>query len=455
MRFAARISARDRSQELNMSSAFVSAASSAPVNVSRSSDGNALMRFGFVVALVFMMPSFIMQLAFDPVNFQFVGSRILQITNLSCTLYGVALILTSRQSRHIVLQCRPALLLVIFAFSSILWSLDPSSTFRGGYILLSTTLFGLALASRLSPTACVKTLLQALALTCVLSVIWVVLFPDLAVHQAGDRIQFQHAGLWRGITSHKQGLGVIAGLTTGFLLFYGSAAFPSFIVRLAAFAAGVACLVGSGSVTGLMTTMILSAMLYITYWIAVSPRQARKGVLGVMGGTIAVLYAAFHFGALDFVMPLFGKSADLTGRTDQWPWVIDNISGSAPLLGGGFASGWEDLWAPAISIDNGYIEVFGSFGYIGMVILFLVYGWALFGGVKMIRSASRPTAHIEILPFNIMFIELFLNVTEASFLTKSINTILICVAICHIICRNNKTAQMVDPRRPRRQQAGG
>jgi hypothetical protein len=135
--------------------------------------------------------------------------------------------------------------------------------------------------------------------------------------------------------------------------------------------------------------------------------------------------------------------------------VIDNISDSAPLLGGGFASGWEDLWAPTISIDNGYIEMFGSFGYIGMAILFSVYGWTLFGGIKMIRSASRSTAHIEILPFNIMFIELFLNVTEASFLTKSINTILICVAICHIICRNNNAVRAGDSRPPRRQQSAG
>ncbi len=439
-----------------MPAAFASTASSASGNAARTSDGNVLIRLGFVFGLIFLTPAFVMQLAFDPVNFQFTGSRILQAANVFCTVYGIAMIATSAQSQDIVRRCRPALYLVGLAFLSSFWSFDPVSTFRNSYVLLTTTLFAVAMASRLSPTACIQTILHALVLICVLSIVWVFLFPQDAVHQATDRIQFQHAGLWRGVMSHKQGLGVISGLATGFVLFYGSTAFSSPVITFAALASGIACLLGSGSVTGLMTAILLSAMLYITYWIALSPPQARKSGLAMLVGTIVFAYAGFHFGLLDFVMPLFGKSADLTGRAGEWPWVVANINSNGALLGGGFSSGWEAFWAPTISIDNGYIEILGAFGYIGATFVLSVYVWALGAGFKLMLSAKRETAHIAVFPFNVMFIELFLNVTEASFMTKSINTILICVAICHIaMWRSIRAVRATGARMPKRRYIGG
>jgi O-antigen ligase len=437
-----------------MPAAFASTASTASTNATRTGR-NVLIRLGFIFGLIFLTPAFVMQLAFDQVNFQFTSSRALQAANIFCTLYGIAMIATSAQSLDVVRRCRPALYLVAVALLSSFWSFDPASTFRGSYVLLTTTLFALAMASRLSPTACIQTIVQALVLICVLSIVWVFLFPQDAVHQATDRIQFQHAGLWRGVMSHKQGLGVISGLATGFLLFYGSTVFSSPIITLAALASGLACLFGSGSVTGLITAMLLSAMLYITYWIALSPPQARKGGLAVLVGTIAVAYGGFHFGLLDFVMPLFGKSTDLTGRAGEWPWVVTNINSNGALLGGGFSSGWEAFWAPTISIDNGYIEMLGSFGYIGAALVLSVYVWALGAGFKLMTSAKRA-AHIAVFPFNVMFIELFLNVTEASFMTKSINTILICAAMCHItMWRNVGTARTAGARQPKRRYVGG
>lgn len=390
------------------------------------------MRLGFIFGLVFLMPAFVFQLAFDSVNFQFTSSRILQAVNLFCSVYGAALIMASRQSQEIVKRCRPALFLVGLAFVSCIWSMDSMSTIRGSFLLLSTTLFALAMASRLSPKACLQTIIWAFILVCALSIIWVFLFPQEAVHQATDRVQSVHAGLWRGVTSHKQGLGVVSGLGFGFLAFYTSI-FPV-VITVIGLVCTMTCVLGSGSTTGLMTAFILPAMLYMTYWIVLSPKQARKGALYMLGGSLAFLYFAFHFGVLDFVMPLLGKSADLTGRADQWPWAIEMIKSKAPFLGGGYSSGWEEAWVPTFSIDNGYIEILGTFGYLGSVFVFSVYGWAFLAGAGMIRSAGRETARLDVLPFNIMFIELFLNVSEASFMTpKTINTILICVAICHIV----------------------
>jgi exopolysaccharide production protein ExoQ len=392
-----------------------------------------LMQLGFAMGLIVLMPAFVMQLAFDPVSMQFTSSRILQFAILFCGIYGPAMILTSREITNTVLRCRPLLLQIGFAFLSILWSYNPDTTFRASYVFLSTCLFGVAVAGRLSPFGALELIIRTLAFACLLSIIWVIFFPQQAVHQATDTFQFQHAGLWRGIFSHKQGLGVIAGITTGLLLFYGSMVFPSPIVRFGAISCSVSCVIGTQSATGLVTSIVVPTIFYITNWIALSPPPVRKRLFAILVAAISGLYGCFYIGLLDFVMPLLGKSTDLTGRTDMWPWVLDNIrnSGSA-TLGGGFASGWAGIVAPSISIDNGYIDLLVCFGYFGGAIIAGVYGWVLWVGSKLIFSARPQTAAIQIFPFSIMLVELFINITETSFMTKSINTILIVVAMYQI-----------------------
>jgi exopolysaccharide production protein ExoQ len=269
--------------------------------------------------------------------------------------------------------------------------------------------------------------------TCLLSIILVVLFPEQAIHQASDANQSQHAGLWRGVFSHKQALGVISGLTTGLLLFYGSLAFSSPIFRFGALGVTIACLGGTQSATGLLTAAVLTISLYTTFAISRLPLQTRKVAMNGVLGLIGLFYVCFHFGLFDLAIPLLGKSTDLTGRTDVWPWIISNIrnSGSA-LLGGGYGSGWEEIVAPSLSIDNGYIELLVSFGYLGTIVVLAIYARVLWGGRRLILSAGPDDAAIHVLPFNIMLIELFINITEANFMTKSINTVFVVVAMYQI-----------------------
>jgi len=395
-----------------------------PVVQDRSSGGNTLTRFGFALGLIVLMPAFVNVLAFDPVVMAFHNSKILQLANVLCCVYGIAMILTSREATNNVLRCRAPFVLIGLAFLSMLWSYDPYSTLRASYVLLTTTVFALAMAARLSYPTCVRLIVRTMSFVCVLSVIWVIFFPLYGVHPN----IFLHAGLWRGVFTHKQGLGVVSGLTTGLLLFYGSLAFSSAIVRFGALGSAIACLVGTQSATGLLIAIVLTVTFYITYHIARLPVPQRKAMLSALFGLIAVFYMAFHFQLLDFVMPLLGKDADLTGRTGFWPWVMNNIRYSNPLLGGGFSSGWEEIIAPDQSIDNGYIELLGSFGYLGATIVLTIYARTIWIGSKLLLSQSQDAA-IRIFPFNIMLIEFFINITEANFMTKSINSILVVVSI--------------------------
>jgi exopolysaccharide production protein ExoQ len=392
------------------------------------------MQLCFAFGLIFLMPAFIMSLAVDPVTLTFTSSRVLQGANLFCGGYGLAMILTSRDVMLTALKCRAVQVLIALSFLSVTWSIQPASTWRESIVFLSSSLFAMAMAGRLSPIVCLRLIIRTMAFICLLSIFWVVFFPQQGLHQINDPFQFQHAGLWRGVFTHKQGLGVVSGLTTGLLLFYGSVAFSSPVIRFGAIAASFICLIGTQSATGFVVATLAPTVLYMTYWIAGRPPSARKPMMAALAAAIAGGFGCFYLGILNFIMPLLGKSTDLTGRADFWPWVLGNIrnSGSA-LLGGGFAGGWESVVAPSVSIDNGYILLLVWYGYLGAAIILAVYGWIIWAGAKLVLSARSENAALQVYPFSIMIVQLILNITEPTFMGKNINTVLITVAAYQIV----------------------
>jgi exopolysaccharide production protein ExoQ len=414
-----------------------------------SPSGGLLMRLCFTFGLLFLSPAFVYQLAYNSVTGETTGSWILQVVNLGCLAVAVMAIWLSRDAIDIARRCRPLIVLVVMAFASAAWSYNSVATIRAGVVLLTATLFGVAMAARLSPIACVRLIVRTMVLGCLLSIIWVIVFPETSVHQLTDAYQTQHVGLWRGIFSHKQGLGVFAGVTTGMLFFYGSTAFSSPPLRICAIACGVACLIGTQSVTGFLTMAVLVTFLFATYTIARSRPQSRKVTMIALVAAAATLYTAFSLGLLSFIPELFGKSADLTGRQEAWPYVMAQFknSGSA-LFGGGFMSGFGPaVIAPGLSVDNGFIDLLVEFGYLGSLVVFAVYGWIVRGGIRLILKTQATLASTAIFPFNVMVIFLFINISEGNFMSRNISTVLIAVAACQIIRQLHSVKKPAAPQR--------
>jgi hypothetical protein len=375
---------------------------------------------------MFQMPSFIMQMSGDPVL-----QRVLQLGNFLCLVLGAVVILGSPNPKKILVTPPAPMLLFGLGLLSSLWSLNPSSTFRATYILLGTTLFSAAMCARFSPPSCVQLIIRVMSFVCLLSVICAIFFPDIGVHPLDERIE-EHRGLWRGVFSHKQGLGVVSGLTAGLLLFYGSLAFPPPIIRFGALGAAVACVLGSKSATGFLVTLVLSTLLYTTHWLTRSSPAARRTAVRVLLGLLFAGYLAFHFDLLNFIMPLLGKSEDLTGRADFWPWVVGNLRDTAPLLGGGFAGGLEEYVAPETSIDNGFIVELVDFGYVGGAVILGLYARSMWGAVKAILSTPSKEAAIRIFPFNMFLIMLFIGISETPYMTKNIVWVIVLVSMYQV-----------------------
>jgi O-antigen ligase len=381
-----------------------------------------------MIGLLFLFPAFTFQLAFDQINFKFTSSPILQTISAGTELIALTTIFGSRDISRMMQSCRPILIMIALAFVSTAWSIDRAATIKASNVFATVCLFSIALVGRLGPTNCVRFVIRMMVLGCALSIFWVIVFPNEAIHHATDQSQSVHSGLWRGIFTHKQGLGVFAGLTTGLLLFYGRIAFNSPPVRVIAIICGLACMIGTESTTGFLTAVITPALLYGTFAVTKFPRGARSAKFNTLLLTGLAVVGAFHLGVLDFVPRLLGKSSDLTGRTDIWPLAMEFFrnSGSA-LLGGGFGSGFAGYVIDA-PIDSGYIDKIIEFGYVGSTVVFAMYVWILLAGRRLIIETSPTRAAIDIFPFSVVTVVMIINITEGLFMEKHITTVLTAIA---------------------------
>jgi len=387
------------------------------------------LRLVMATFLVFDFPAFTIQLAMDIPTGRWVGSPIMQLVTISSELFAFAFLLSSRSIRSLVFQSWPVWGLVAIAFVSMIWSRNPAATLHTANTYMTTALFGLVLVGLLPKFQSIRFVVRTMVLGCVLSILWASIFPEVGIHQLTDAYQTVHAGLWRGVFSHKQGLGLFAGLTTGFLLFYRTSIFPAPVLAIA-IVCSLTCLIGTQSATGIVTTVITPAFLYVANFITQLPNSLRKAVLLKFAIGFVAIGVAYKAGLLNYIIvQILGKSTDLTGRADIWPIILENFYNSgASLLGGGFGAGIaSDLseW----NVDNGYLDKFVEFGYVSSPIVFGVFAWILWAGIRLILSTPREDARANIFPFAIWCVILIVNITESNFMTKCLSTVLTSIAV--------------------------
>ena len=403
---------------------------------------NIVIRTLFVLFFVFDFPAFTLQLAMDKAG-EFTGSPVIAAMTLAGELFAAIVILTSRDARGLAKRSWPVLAMIGLGLMSALWSVNPKATLDVTIRVAGTLLLGLAIVGRMPHFQGVRSVIRTMVLGCVLSLAWVFIFPESAVHQTDDAYQTVHAGLWRGIFTHKQGLGYFSGLTTGLLLFYRTSVFSP-VVLIGAIACALTCLIGTQSATGFISMVLTPLIFYAGRVVILSPPSARRGKLMMLMVTFLVVGAAFQTGLLNFVITNgLGKSTDLTGRADFWPIAIANLKSSGrSWLGGGLGAGFaSDLseW----SIDNGYLDMLIDFGYLTVPILFWLYGVILWKSIKLLLKTPREFAAANVFPFGILMVILIVNITESNFMTKTCSTVLTAVAAGLVFERRNHVPDTV------------
>jgi len=151
------------------------------------------------------------------------------------------------------------------------------------------------------------------------------------------------------------------------------------------------------SATSVVALMAVFAATFMMQLLCRFPRAVRGPLLttvtvsGIVFGSLAVA-----LGAYGAVLKMFGKSSDLTGRTDLWATGL-RIGSETPVAGHGYAAFWvqgrpeaEALWyefdiatRTGFHFHNMHVETFVELGLIGAGIL------AALLLASLIKSAAR------------------------------------------------------------------
>ncbi|MGO4574249.1 O-antigen ligase family protein [Microvirga sp. 2TAF3] len=325
-----------------------------------------------------------------------------------------------------ILASWPLFVFSALAFLSCLWAPDFATTLRRSIALLFNLLTVAALVALLPPVRVVRVFALALGVSILCSILWVVLFPRYGLHTAADWVEPVHAGLWRGVYTHKNSLGSISCVALVVFLFFGKSVIKSAIFRVAAILSAAACLIGAKSGTGIVLAVIMTLVIVFFKNLTRMNKSTRIFFSGF--GLIAVaLIIAAAVPVTYFVLDALGKSPDFTGRIPIWTPLIA-WGQERPWLGFGYSTGFEQGMMPRLqeymrlsisSAHNGYLETFISFGYVGIALLmFLIISFLgkMVVGLLLVRQDEEI-----VLPFiaGLFFNALFGNFTESLFLMQN------------------------------------
>ena len=318
-----------------------------------------------------------------------------------------------------LLQCNGLIVaLIVFVSASFLWSDSPELTLRRVIALLGTSFFGIYLASRYTFKEQLHLLGWVMGAVIVSSFAFVLVVPDLGIATG------VHAGAWRGIFTHKNGLGdrmVFSGLTFWVLALDAK---RYRWVLWCCLGSTLVLLVLSRS-TGSLLSLALPLLAFPLY------KALRLRALFLVPCIfLIILLVVFPAGwmwfHLDDVLISLGKDPSLTGRTQIWGLVIEAIY-RHPWLGYGYKTFWQGLagesafiWRamgignlPVWHAHNGILQLFLDAGLVGVVLFLLGFWRCLIQGVYWIRHSQGNIYYWPLLYMSYMVVN---NISEANLL---------------------------------------
>jgi O-antigen ligase len=279
--------------------------------------------------------------------------------------------------------------LFTYVLMSALWSPTPATTLKR-YILLAGLLVITVLASRLAirTGSLARTLSPALAVFMLLGGLVALAFPRYAFDD----------GALRGFASHKNSWGqfvaictlvfahqVLTGVKRGRYLLLGTIAFAMVVL--------------SKSSTSLLTATFGVVLLLFH---AVNHKSVFGRLLLLAGGAVVAIGSLVFTiaqgelpfeAAIDLVYKLTERSSTLTGRTQLWMLMGQEIA-QHRWLGLGYGAFWTGLegpsgriahrvdWGPPSQAHSGYLDLVNELGLVGaavMAVVVLVHLWRCIG----------------------------------------------------------------------------
>ena len=306
------------------------------------------------------------------------GDRVNQI-GFSSIFLALAAWTYCNEPRRLILLVRPALIAVlIWCAVSVAASWEPSLAARR--LAFALVLMGISAMVLLLPRILrhFSDLLAAVAIIVLLaSYLGVLLVPQLAIHQATDFLEPEHAGSWRGVFAHKNQ----AGATMVLLIFIGL-----FVARVRSLALGALIVVLAG--VFLLFTQSKTAIGVLPLAVALAAiitRGRRPALAATLVVGVLAIFSFFSVGTILFepvrdLVQTIMPDATFTGRTEIWQLGLDAVA-QRPITGYGFSAFWgteqvvyglgeNATWANAATdAHNAYLNLALTIGLPGLALV--------------------------------------------------------------------------------------
>jgi exopolysaccharide production protein ExoQ len=309
-------------------------------------------------------------------------------------------------------------LLLGLAICSISWSFSPDLTQTRVVALTGSMMFSLYFASRYTLKEQLYIFGWVFGIGTIASLFFVILLPKFGI-MGGI-----HAGAWRGIYTHKNGLGRTMLLSTIIFLLLALTTQKNRWVFWTLLGTSFALLLLSKSSSPLINLMILMSIFFtlqIVRWNYLFLVPALIGLLSV--GIVVYLLAMTNASQ---IAGAFGKDLTFTGRTDFWPLILDKIW-EKPWLGYGFGAFWQGLDGPSAYVwnasafkapngHNGYLDLCLDLGLVGLGIYTIEFVSGVCRAIGHIRSVKTADAFLPIL---LLCLVILSNLTESSLVLQN------------------------------------
>jgi exopolysaccharide production protein ExoQ len=314
------------------------------------------------------------------------------------SVYGITVLLLSFRWRKTLQTLRQdywIFSLVVVAAMSFFWSFEKSNTLKDIFTITGSSLFGLYLASRYTLKQQLELMSWTYGIVIVLSFIFAVAIPKLGIMGAA------HQGKWRGVFSHKNGLGqsMVYSFLTFMFLTYQHKKYK--LLMWIGMSLSVVLLLLSASTSSMFNLFMLVIVFFVMYIVRL-PYLVMMPVIALIitAGEAFYLWSINNSGA---IFNSVGKDATLTGRTDLWQLTTDMIW-KQPWLGYGFGGFWQGLngaesgyilravtWTPSHP-HNGYLQLLLDLGILGLLIFSIGFLIAMIRALNLIRSTTSVAA---------------------------------------------------------------
>jgi O-antigen ligase len=322
----------------------------------------------------------------------------------------------------IVIKEKLLWIFVAFALVSVFWSAAPGATLSRDIGLVRVTLFGVYFTSRYTVNEQLQLLAWTFGIAALLSLVFAVALPSYGIMGMGsvmDAENLAHTGSWRGIYTHKNGLGRIMVLSAMVQLLVASSSRQYSWLAWVGFSLSVGLIVFSTSKTSLvifLTIMLLIPLYRALRWNTSVVLPFFITLILVSGGVITVLVSN-----AEAILGTLGKDLTLTGRTDLWLVALEKIW-ERPWLGYGYYGFWQgmngesaDIWIAlkweVPHAHNGFLDVAIDLGFLGLLIFLIPFLAAWLRAIMWVRHIKTSEG---LLPLGYLTFMVLSNLTESS-----------------------------------------